>query len=333
MTRDGAQENGQPGAEASVPARDERLRRRGIDVCEVEPPREQRRERAARLGGDRQRAVLTEHGDADRSSVESLRVRADDVPLDAAVPPLVDGAETVDEEVVTDVVPAVALHVVELDRLDYRRRLGGRVAVRARRVVDDRHTQRRGERRSGAPDLLVRIPAAARDDRRCFRPLQPARGHARVRARHEPGAETDHAAARPVLDPVGRANPPRVAQPPAVLPSALDGAGIGSVLGLRRRVHPLAPAARDRARPKLHRPRTAPMDSDEIEPGRRHCRRQRALAGERNVARDDRRLLRESRRRQGEHESDEGQQASGHGRFSTGGWRVHLSATRPAPLV
>ena len=217
-----------------------------------------------------ERAVLAEHGDADRAGVEPLRVRADDVPLDAAVPALVDGAETVDEEVVADVVPAVALHVVELDRLDDRRRLGGRVAVRAGRVVDDSDTQSRGERRPGAPDLLVRVPAAARHDRGCFRPLQRPRRHARVRARDEPGAQTAHASARAGTR-SGRTGRPttgcRAASRSSGRARAVRASGRSSASGAASS-HALQ-RPRDRARPELHRPGAAPVDADEIEAGRR----------------------------------------------------------------
>jgi hypothetical protein len=75
------------------------------------------------------------------------------------------------------------------------------------------------------------------------------------------------------------------------------------------------------------------MDPDEIEASGSVRRRERALAGERDVARDDRRLLRESRRGQGENQSDEDEQASGHGGLSTEGWRLLHSATRASPLV
>ena len=52
----------------------------------------------------------------------------------------------------------------------------------------------RGERRPGAPDLLVRLPAGARHDRRRTRLLQRPRGHAGGGARDEPGAQAADAA-------------------------------------------------------------------------------------------------------------------------------------------
>ena len=96
--------------------------------------------------------------DADRAGVEALRVRADHVLVDAAAATLVDRAEAVDEKVVADVVPAVSLHVVDLDPAHDRRRLRARVGVRAGRVVDDREPQRRRDDRLRAHDLLVGAP-------------------------------------------------------------------------------------------------------------------------------------------------------------------------------
>src|ERR1043166_8449575 len=73
-------------------------------------------------------------------------------------PPLVDRAEAVDKKVVADVVPAVRLHVVDLDPAHDRRRLPRGVRVGPGRVVDDGELQRRGIARLRARDLLVRGP-------------------------------------------------------------------------------------------------------------------------------------------------------------------------------
>jgi hypothetical protein len=109
---------------AIAPARHEREAARRVDVREVEPPGEQACERV--LGDARWRAPFerADERDADRPGIEALCVGADDVPRDPAEPSLIDGSEAVDEEVVADVVPAVPLDVVELDRPDDRRRLG-----------------------------------------------------------------------------------------------------------------------------------------------------------------------------------------------------------------
>ena len=82
-------------------------------MSQVEPPGEEPFECV--LGRSRRRSLLerADHGHPDRTGVEPLRVRADDVALDPAVAAFVDRAEAVDEEVVADVVPAVPLHVEE----------------------------------------------------------------------------------------------------------------------------------------------------------------------------------------------------------------------------
>ncbi len=100
--------------------------------------------------------------DSDRAGVESLRVGADHVPVDPAAAALVDRAEAVDEEVVADVVPAVALDVVDLDAAHDCRCLRARVGVRAGRVMDDGEPQHRRDHGRRADDLLVRIPRRAR---------------------------------------------------------------------------------------------------------------------------------------------------------------------------
>ena len=88
--------------------------------------------------GGSARTVRSEHGDADRAGVEPFRMRADDGLVDAAVAALEDLPVLVDEKVVADVVPAVALHVVDLDPAHDRGRLRGGVRVAAGRVVDER---------------------------------------------------------------------------------------------------------------------------------------------------------------------------------------------------
>ncbi len=191
-----AEKDGQAGAEASVATRDEGERRRRIDVRDVEPPREQGREGLARLLRDGERAVLTEQRDANRTGVEPLGVGADHVPLDPAVAAFEDLAEAVDEEVVADVVPAVSLDVVELDRTDDRGRLGDAVAVRTRRVVHEREAQGGRERWGAAPDLLVRVPGrsagrsrARRPSGACVRARRSSDSRRRRRAASSPGRE------------------------------------------------------------------------------------------------------------------------------------------------
>ena len=62
--------------------------------------------------------VRPEQRDADGPGVEALRMCPDDVAVDTPEPAFVDRPEAIDEKVVTDVVPAVPLHVEELDALD-----------------------------------------------------------------------------------------------------------------------------------------------------------------------------------------------------------------------
>ncbi len=135
-------------------------------MTDVQPPCEQLAERALRFGRRRLPRVRADDGDADRAGVEALRVRADDVALHPAAAALEHLAVPVDEEVVADVVPAVRLHVVELDPAHDRRRLLGPVAARAGCVVDDGEAQHRCVARRRPHDLLVGPPAASRDDLR-----------------------------------------------------------------------------------------------------------------------------------------------------------------------
>ena len=253
-------------------------------MCDVEPPRQQGRQGVPRLLRHRQRAVLAEQGDADRPGVEPLRVGADHVPLDPAVAALEDLAEAVDEEVVADVVPAVPLDVVELDRPHDRRRLGGAVPIRAGRVVHEREPQDGRERGLGAPDLLVRVPAAPRHDGGRAGLLELASGDARGRAPDEEGAQPRHLAAEAVLDSVGGADPPRVAEVPGAGAGTLGGARVGTVLGLGRRVGPTTPAAGERAGAELHRAAADPVQADEVELRRRLVRGERPSAVQRHVA-------------------------------------------------
>ena len=74
----------------------------------VEPPGQELLEPFSAAAGGGGVLVRAEHGDTDGAGVEAERVGADDVPVEAAVPALVDRAEAVDERVVADVVPAVA---------------------------------------------------------------------------------------------------------------------------------------------------------------------------------------------------------------------------------
>ena len=108
----------------------------------VETPRDEPCDGVLRGYRRRDVFVRSEEGDTDGARVEPLRMRAYDVAVGTAEPPLVDRPEAVDEKVVADVVPAVPLHVEELDSLHDRSRFRPRIAVAASGVVDDRETDR-----------------------------------------------------------------------------------------------------------------------------------------------------------------------------------------------
>ena len=173
MPRHGAEGHELAGPELGVATRGVDDRRKRIDVRDVEAPSEQADERVTLRGRRNGLDVVPDQRHADRAGVEPLRVRTDHVPIDAAAATLVDRPEAVDEKVVADVVPAVSLHVVDLDSTHDRRRLGARVGVRAGGVVNDRKAERRGDDRRRAHDLLVGAPRRARDDRRLAGRRQP----------------------------------------------------------------------------------------------------------------------------------------------------------------
>ncbi|MGC0330664.1 hypothetical protein RKD23_003654 [Streptomyces sp. SAI-170] len=113
--------------------------------------------------------VVAEDGDAGRLTVEAVGVRAQHRLVDAALAALEDGAALVDEEVVAEVVPAVALGlrvgVVRVDAPDDRRRLGA-VVVGAGGVVDEHGLDVRVVLRRVRAAGLVRAPLGAGDDGR-----------------------------------------------------------------------------------------------------------------------------------------------------------------------
>ncbi len=92
--------------------------RQRVDVGNVEPPRQNLHERGALWGCQAGAVVVADQSHPDRAIVETHRVSADDRLVHPAVAALEDLAVLVDEEVVADVVPAVAEHVVELDSAD-----------------------------------------------------------------------------------------------------------------------------------------------------------------------------------------------------------------------
>ena len=137
VARDRRRRTGVPAGYVELPPETAAVTAARVDVADVEPPGQQVLERRPRCRRERRRVVDAEDRDAHTAGVEATGVRADHVLRDAAAAALEDSAELVDEEVVADVVPAVREHVVALDAAHDRGRLGRRVAVRARGVVDD----------------------------------------------------------------------------------------------------------------------------------------------------------------------------------------------------
>src|SRR5438876_10031627 len=116
-------------------------------------------------------------------------MRTDHWFVDAAVTPLEDLPVLVDEKVVADVVPAVPLHVVDLDATHDRGGLRGGVGVRSGRVMHERELKSRGEARRGATNRLVRTPGFAIDEEGRASQRNAAQRDTHLRAAHEVGAQ------------------------------------------------------------------------------------------------------------------------------------------------
>ena len=194
----------------------------------------------------------------------------------------------------------------ELDRPQDRGRLESRVAVRARRVVDEGHPERIGVLRPGPDDRLVGLPAAPRNDARSSRRRDRAQRHLRDRAPHRQRPRTRDAADRAYLEPFAAADPHRLAEPPATHRTRLPARRVGRVLHVLAHRPPRRPAA-CRPDPQLEPPRALPVDADELEWARRARDGQRPLAVERKVAHLQRREPRRSGggQRQCEQKGDE----------------------------
>ena len=282
--------------------------RERIDVGDVEPPGDQVRQRPLRSLRKRGVTEVPDHRDADRPGVESLGMRADHVALHAAVPPLEDLPVAVDEEVVADILPAVAPHVVQLDAANDGRRLLGRVVVRAGCVVDDRHAQSRGVGGRPALDPLVRLPAKPRDDRRRAGERNRAGGHELDRTPDVVGTQAPDARGRAPLDPIRGPGPHRPAQMPA--PGQAE---LGALL-VRQRVRvgslPATPPTRQAPCPEADRAAPQPVQTDHVEPRRSPDRSERTSARDGQFASDDRRS-RSPARRVGDGGRDESEQGCG----------------------
>ena len=230
--------------------------------------------RVERLRGRLRVAVRPEQRDPDRAGVEPLRVRADDVPLDAAVAALEHLPVLVDEKVVADVVPAVALHVVDLDPAHDRRRLRRRVRVRRRRCGGRPRTGRlREERRAARGSPRSRpTPRAAMIARRAGDRERPRR-HRLHGALHE--AARAVASRGRAAGTGSRSDGPTQYGLPSFQPqrrASLGRARVGHVVGSGLAAPPRGPAAARRAR--------AEVDV----PGPRQCRPTRSKTGGRAAA-------------------------------------------------
>jgi hypothetical protein len=268
-------------------------------VADIEAPREQAHERVPSRRRDAGAVVVADDGDPDRARVEPLRVGADDIAVDPAVPALEDLAVPVDEEVVADVVPAVPLDVVGHDPAHDRGGLSPRVRVRPGRVVDDGEADAARVEGRGPANRLVRAPGEAEDDGRRSRDRQRARRDTFLPARDVESPDPADAPPRPHRQPVRRARPERVADPPAAR-APLTRSQIRPVLSLRSPWPPAAPRALDAPRAERDRARALPVKPHHREPRRGDRVQLPRLPGQGHIARDERRARRVSGRGRGE---------------------------------
>ena len=227
--------------------------------------------RHRRLGDRRE---VPEAGDAGRHAVVALGLGSHDGRLDSPRATLEHLAVLVDEEVVADVVPPVAVAVVARNGQHDRGRVLRVVVVRGHRVMNERELDLAVDR-SRARRHCGGAPRRARDDRGRARlgdagdaaaeaPRQPAR-HARGRERaHEARAQAARVAAQAQLELVGGADEGGVGAgrgAPAVRP----------VVARRVQRRPLGPAAATAAGAYLRLGRGAvrPRQADEVEAPRR----------------------------------------------------------------
>ena len=254
-------------------------------MSDVQSPREELRERVQ--GGARRSRVVVRPEDRNtaRPGVETLRVCANDVLVDATVTTLEDLAVPVDEEVVADVIPAVPLHVVHLDAAHDRGRLGSCVAVRPRGVVDERELQRSRVARRRPPDGFISTPRRTRNDPRRTCDRERARRQRIDRTPEKVRPQARDRTVDAIRDRIRSAGPIRVAEVPVGLKRV-----IGPVLHLRRSGLPRAPVLFERARAELDRAGSAPVESHHVEP-RSGGGGEDALSAQRQLAHRDRRRL------------------------------------------
>src|SRR5687767_1629683 len=258
-------------------------------------PGEEVDEGPLRLRGRPGIRVVSDRGDAGRLRVEALGVGADDRLAEAAVAALVDAAEAVDQRVVADVIPAVAVAVEAADPEHDPLRLRAAVLVGGHRVMYDGGLDLslgRGAAVLAAAIVALGAPLGAGDD---IGPRRVRGGITDDRARRgdegtvDRAANVRHCRARGVSRPRDVDVVERAARAPSARPQLqLVGApGVDRVAV--RGLDPGAPLAAGGAGAKLERPALV-RDSDEVEALR--CRdRCRAVA--------DRPLSRVSRVRPG----------------------------------
>lgn len=226
--------------------------RERVDMRDVEPPREQFDEPVLLCLRRRRVCVVADQRYTDRAGVEALRVRTDHVLVHAAAATLVDRPEAVDQKVVADVVPAVSLHVVDLDAANDRCRLGLCVRVRSCGVVHDSEPVRGCKPRLRAHDLLVGAPARTRDDRRCPRRADAPDRLGRDTRPELIGTQATHVALRAELHAVGRGGPVEVALVPAAGPAVGRDVSVGCHPGRPPAVQTVHAIAHDAASDPVH---------------------------------------------------------------------------------
>ena len=153
------------------------------NAVQRELPADQPRQRLHRGLVERDVGERPEAGDAGGVAVVALRLGADDRRLDPARAALEDRAVAVDEEVVTDVVPAVGVAVVAGDAEHDAGRILGRVVDRRPRC-GGRTRPAPGRSSAGCAAVPARPPQPARVDHRGRAGRRPGRGPcARARGR------------------------------------------------------------------------------------------------------------------------------------------------------
>ena len=135
----------------------------GREEVRAEPPADELHRGVLHRRGRAHLVEVAHHGDAHVVGVHAVvaGVGAPDLEQRAAAAALEDLAVLVDQEVVADVAPATALHVVRLRRADDRLRVAARVAVAAGGVVEDHAPRLRAVARGVAAAVGAGAPLAS----------------------------------------------------------------------------------------------------------------------------------------------------------------------------